>query len=128
MCAKITIPIRTLDEILRPHPGTIDLSKIDIEGYDVDALLAGTETLSRTTRVLRVLIEFSPNYIRACGRDPKTFLELFGQQRFKLYLICGEMLVPTDSKKLKLLDMQNNFDQSWQIDLIYLKSMQIELN
>ena len=116
---KVSIKISTLDDLLRDVPGDIDLLKMDIEGFEVDALLGATETLARTRRVL---VEFSPGFIRACGRDPLQLLALFERQHFRPYLMKSGQLQATDMAYLSALDEHLAHMKNPQADIFYLKS------
>jgi FkbM family methyltransferase len=59
----LAVPIRTLDDLLADQPGTIDLLKIDVEGYERFVLRGGSGTLRR----VRIL------YIEVCEVNFKIF-------------------------------------------------------
>ena len=56
---QITVPVATLDAVL--PPGTVDLLKIDVQGFERPVLLGGTETLKRT-RALIIEMNFISHY------------------------------------------------------------------
>jgi FkbM family methyltransferase len=56
------VDVRTLDEILEPTSGNIDLLKIDVEGSEHEVLLGATATLQRTHRVV---LEYHSNALLA---------------------------------------------------------------
>lgn len=116
---KVNITIRTLDSILSDFPGEIDLLKMDIEGFEVDALIGANETLARTKHVL---IEYSPKFIQACNRDPKQLLEIFEHYNFVPYLIKDDKLKLCDSDLLKELEDKAVPGKTWQVDIFYIKS------
>lgn len=64
---KVNIEIDTINHILENHSRKIELLKMDIEGFKIDALLGAEITLARTKQVQ---IEYTPKFTRTCGRDP----------------------------------------------------------
>lgn len=116
---KIRIQIRTLDSILSNFPGEIDLLKIDIEGFEVDALMGASETLARTKHVL---IEYSPKYIQACGRDPMELLVIFERYNFSRYVIKNEKMELCDIDYLIKLENKIISKQTPQVDLFFIKN------
>jgi FkbM family methyltransferase len=69
---QLTVPVVTLDETVPAGP--ISLMKIDIEGFELEALRGGREVLSRT-KVL--VIEFSPDFLRRGGYNPSELWGMF---------------------------------------------------
>ena len=116
--AKVTIEIKTLDAILASTPGEIALLKMDIEGFEVDALMGASETLARTQRVM---IEYSPKFIRACGRDPQQFLNIFAENNFKPFLMQNGVLTPSHIDELTAMDAAAGLEKFWQIDIFYIR-------
>ena len=67
----VEVPLTTLDDYCRDIP-RIDAVKMDIQGAEVAALRGFRQTLARTgPRWL--LIEFSPEHLRAAGSGPEDF-------------------------------------------------------
>jgi FkbM family methyltransferase len=116
--AQVAIEIKTLDAILENTFGEIELLKMDIEGFEVDALLGAGATLARTKRVM---IEFSPKFIRACGRDPHQFLAIFDENNFKPFLMQDGALVPSNIDQLIAMDVAAGLEKFWQVDIFYTK-------
>lgn len=116
---KVKIKISTLDEILKDIPGEIDLLKMDIEGFEVDALLGATETLARTQRAL---VEYTPSFIKACGRDPLQLLSIFDSFHFKPYLMKTGKLELTSLDYLATIDVALVHMKNPQVDIFYIKS------
>lgn len=71
---EITVPVTTLDAEILPHNCDLDrvLIKIDVEGYEPQAL-KGAEELLRRARNAVVLIEFDSFFMPAAGVDPEAF-------------------------------------------------------
>ena len=116
---KIEIEIKTLDSILSNYSGVIDLLKIDIEGFEVDALMGASETLARTKHVL---VEYTPKFIRACGRDPEQLLAIFESHNFLPHLMENGHLKPCNSNLSETINKKIINKKSPQLDIFYIKS------
>jgi FkbM family methyltransferase len=71
---QIDVPVRRLDDVLRAQDRrfeSIDLIKIDVEGYEPFALAGATDSISNARAIA---LEFSPDLIRKTGLDPAAFL------------------------------------------------------
>lgn len=92
----VDVEISTLDRELEAVPGRIDLIKIDIEGFEYEALIGAKRTLERTDALV---IEYSPGFLRRAKCDPSDFLALLTEHGFKLYETDGMALFerPTES-------------------------------
>lgn len=115
---KVKIEIKSLDQILKDFPGEIDLLKMDIEGFEVDALMGAGETLIRTKCVL---IEYTPKFIQACGRDPNELLAIFEKNKFTPYIMNDGKLIPCASDFLTSIDSKLAHLKNPQIDIFYIK-------
>ncbi|MDZ4140999.1 MAG: FkbM family methyltransferase [Methylotenera sp.] len=115
---KVEIEIKSLDNILKDFPGEIDLLKMDIEGFEVDALMGAHETLARTKCVL---IEYTPKFIRACGRDPNEFLTIFENHKFVPYCMSDGKLTLRTSEFLNSVDSKLAHLENPQVDIFYIK-------
>jgi FkbM family methyltransferase len=72
----VTVPVVSLDERLQAlglADRAVDLIKIDIEGFELSALRGATAALSRCRNLV---IEYSPDLMRAAGIDPQALLAL----------------------------------------------------
>jgi FkbM family methyltransferase len=116
---SVKIDISTLDNLLKNYPGEIELLKMDIEGFEVDALMGASETLQRTKKVM---IEFTPKFIRACGRDPETLLNIFESYNFLPYLINNGKLELSNRDDLMKIDVRLAHKENPQVDIFYIKS------
>lgn len=76
------VSIVTLDDALRPFAGKISLLKIDVEGFEIDALLGATETLSRCEKIL---VEYSPEFLRSAGRNPTDLIKILCDNDFEIF-------------------------------------------
>lgn len=79
-----TVHVLPLDEIFeRFGMGEVALIKIDIEGYELEALESAREVLG-SGRIKRLLVEIHPKQLAALGRDPaevQRLLEGYGYRR-----------------------------------------------
>lgn len=116
---KVNIKINTLDNILRDFPGEIEFLKMDIEGFEVDALMGAGETLLRTKKVM---IEFTPKFIRACGREPSDLLNIFARYNFLPYLIKDGDLERCSNDYLMEVDLRFAHKENPQVDVFYIKA------
>ena len=114
-----TISIEPLDKILMPYPGDVHLLKIDVEGYEIDALLGATETLRRTRFVL---LEYSPGFIRECGREPSQLLDLLMSAGFVPNLVRAGGLEPISFTRLRDCDPSLAQGNRWQVDLVFTRT------
>jgi len=76
----ITVIEKRLDEF--DFPGTIDLMKIDVEGYEKFILLGGNRTLSK---VNCIIYESANRLFRNYGYGSRDVIRLLEQQGFSLY-------------------------------------------
>ncbi len=113
--ASVSIAIERLDDLLRPYPGPIALLKMDIEGFEADAMLGAPETLQRTELLL---MEFSPRFVRACGRTPQQLAALLGDAGFVPHLLHAAHLEPTTWQALLEKDARLGAEHFWQTDLL----------
>lgn len=72
---SIVVPVTTLDSyISKQKIKTVDILKIDIEGYDGFALRGAKKLLSDSSPT--VFIEFVSDNLTNCGFDPQEFLQI----------------------------------------------------
>jgi FkbM family methyltransferase len=108
----------TLDELLQPWPGRIALLKIDIEGYEIDALRGATTTLARCDRIL---VEYSPAMLRRFGHEPAEFFELIGRAGLEFWVDQGGELRRLDAAGVDALLRSSADDPGFQQDLFCLR-------
>lgn len=83
------VKIGTLDEILKSLDiDRIDCIKMDVQGFEGYVCEGMVETLARAN--VTVFTEFWPNGIRATGKDPIEFLELFRRLGYVVRLFKGD--------------------------------------
>ena len=69
------------------HGQSVELFKIDIEGFEMAAFRGSMETLANTRYVFS---EFSPEIMRSINEDPVQFTDLFEKLGFSAYIIKDE--------------------------------------
>jgi len=69
----IIVDVYTLDQLLDFTITPIRLIKMDVEGFEIDALMGASQVLKRCEALL---VEYTPNYLMSAGHDPKIFFEL----------------------------------------------------
>ncbi len=103
---KIDVPVRRLDDVLRTQDRpfeSIDLVKIDVEGYEPFALSGATESISRTRALA---LKFSPDLIRKTGLDPAGFLTDLRRHFRIISLVSDTAVEPTSAEACITLDRQ----------------------
>lgn len=108
----VSVPVVTLDERLAAlglGGQPIDLMKIDIEGYELPALRGAAATLSRC---MNLVIEYSPDLMRASGIDPGDLVELLASSGMWVSRLDGPEPVPVHARALAKASGQ--FDLLWQ--------------
>jgi FkbM family methyltransferase len=82
---RIEIETITLDEFLADHP-RVDVMKIDAEGAE-PRILDGMRGVVEASPGLKVLMEFSPRFVRSAGCDPEQFIDELEGMGFSIRLI-----------------------------------------
>ena len=59
-----------MDQILDFTVAPIRLIKMDVEGFEIDAIMGASQGLKRWEALL---VEYTPNYLKSAGHDPKIF-------------------------------------------------------
>ncbi len=113
----LQLPLTTVDSELKNIDGVVQLIKIDIEGYELDALLGARDTLTRTRAIV---LEYTPAFLRRAGHDPMDLARLLLDCGFELHELQADAPVP-----LSLAQIQARLaEQTWeffQFDLIALR-------
>lgn len=80
---SVDVPLTTLDDYCAARGiDRIDAVKMDIQGAEVAALTGFRKTLGRL-RPRWLLIEFSPEHLRAAGSSPETFWKILDEVGFE---------------------------------------------
>ena len=73
--SQIEVEARPIDELLTENNiSTVDLIKIDVQGYEPKVIAVLSETIARSPN-LTILTEFWPKGITEAGGEAKTFLD-----------------------------------------------------
>jgi FkbM family methyltransferase len=113
------IVIVTLDEALEKYPGSIDLLKIDIEGYEINALMGAQKTLARCKNLL---IEYSPGFLKTAGKDPFELIKIIDAAGFSIFKLENGKKEAMSIEFLKNLDKEVSSLFFFQIDLFCIKN------
>jgi FkbM family methyltransferase len=74
----IEVPLVSLDELLTPHAGEIDLLKVDVEGYERFVFAGATKTLARTKAIYFEVYERNFERFGYCTADVLQALATYG--------------------------------------------------
>ncbi len=110
-----SIAITTLDHIMGSVDGTVELLKMDIEGYEINALMGAQHTLRRCKRIL---VEYSPMFIKASGQDYRQFFDLIDDAGFDLYELNNNQLVVVHAERLAQIKQASEGNSYFQQDFI----------
>jgi len=83
-----------IDDYL-PDGTSVNVIKMDIQGYDYFAMLGMQETIKRADDLL-LITEFWPYGLSKAGVDPNDFLELICELGMKYYTMDSDVLRPDD--------------------------------
>ena len=83
--ARRTVPVRfmRLDDYFQPKQ-RVDLIKLDIQGFELNALRGATRVLSENPDI-KILFELWPHGLRAAGNSPEELLIFLKQCGFTLF-------------------------------------------
>ena len=82
---KIEVEARPIDALLAENDiETLDLIKIDVQGYEPKVIAGLCETITRSPK-LTLLTEFWPKGIHDAGGDPKEFLKILRELDLTLH-------------------------------------------
>lgn len=85
---SIAVETITLDAFLSDDR-KVDVIKIDAEGAE-PFILEGMQEVIRSNRDLKIIMEFSPAFLRFVGRDPVNYLADLRKQGFRVRLIMHD--------------------------------------
>jgi FkbM family methyltransferase len=87
----VSVSVRALDEVLDGR--LLDFIKIDVQGWEFEALKGMRETLTCTEH-MRIYCEFWPAGLRGAGCDPRELLAFLRELGFRVHRIEGRRLNP----------------------------------
>jgi len=106
---SIEVAAATLDELFADK--VVDFLKIDVQGWEAEALAGATDVLQRTRDII-LMCEFWPDGLRSAGTEPAEMLRFLGSVGFSLRRIKQGKLVqldlsalPDPSRKLAYWDL-----------------------
>ncbi len=85
--ATLPVPVQRLDQLL-PKAG-VDAIKIDVEGYELPALL-GAEQLLRANPAVKIFSEYCPPAMLEAGLQPAHFLSYLQALGFVPHILEGQ--------------------------------------
>jgi FkbM family methyltransferase len=80
---EISVEVRKGDQLFA-NLANIDILKIDVEGYEMQAFL-GMEKMINSKKIKKILMEFCPFSQRCAGLDPGDLISFFIDRDYKLY-------------------------------------------
>jgi FkbM family methyltransferase len=96
---RITVETITLDEVLAADR-RVDVMKMDAEGAE-PRIFDGMRRVVEASPRLKIVMEFSPQFVRGAGRDPVRFIDELGNMGFSVSLIRPDSsLAPFDVRKV----------------------------
>jgi FkbM family methyltransferase len=104
----ITVPVTSLDYFIREHgllPDSIKLLKIDVEGYELNVLRGAGSLLGK---VPLILLEFSPEFMRKGGINPKDLIDLLEETQYQAHLLEAGQLQAVKSDELMSLPLDQD--------------------
>lgn len=104
----VEVAVTTLDDEVDRHVGPdarVRLMKLDVEGYEVFALRGAVRLLPRCEAVL---VEHTPEYLRAAGVTPADLVESLTAAGLRPFDPCGATLRPLDPGDLAAEGLQRN--------------------
>jgi FkbM family methyltransferase len=78
------VPAVTIDEIVGKR--SLDLLKIDVQGFEIEVLLGAKETLKKN-QTLTIVVEFWPYGLRQAGHEPKELFQILENAGFSIAVL-----------------------------------------
>ncbi len=100
--SKTQVRISTLDDLLRPYNlGTIDLLKVDVEGYEKEVFRGGMEILGKTNCIFFEFLEKNYSNYEVSAREVLDILKENGFMVYKMKGLGGNLLGVRDIENTK---------------------------
>jgi len=100
---SIEVDTVTLDSYFRENPTRLDVIKLDIQGYEPQALRGAEKILQQQERLL-LFCEFAPSELTLSGNSPPEFLQYLNTLGFTRQVLdlSGHLSQKTDSEILQM--------------------------
>ena len=100
-----------LDDYFVEFDGKINFIKMDIEGYEGEAI-KGMTSLLQKSEWIRILMEFTPYLIEEIGMRPEEYISLFNDPDWKIYVLNRrkKKTTPVNMKELMKKNVIKNKD------------------
>jgi FkbM family methyltransferase len=95
---RFIVKSRALDELLQS--ATVDLIKVDVEGFET-AVLRGASNTLRKSPAVQIVLEWSIEQMKAAGFLAEDLFEIFADHQFSAYHLPPSRFI-TDAKWLEL--------------------------
>lgn len=106
-CTGIQVPARRIDDYIDVAGiKVVDLMKMDIEGYEPEALL-GAESNMKSGRIKAVIFEVKDVLLRRQGFSVSNLLAYVSNCGYRLFLWRADSIVNVSVKRLKTLMIRN---------------------
>jgi FkbM family methyltransferase len=80
---RVTVEILTLDEVIRRHEFAPDIVKIDVEGFEFNALRGAANTISMFKPIL--ILEVHPQHMCRIGHNPSMVSRFLRDRGYTMY-------------------------------------------
>jgi FkbM family methyltransferase len=108
----IDIEMIALDDYFKPG-ATVDLIKLDLQGYELHALRGAKRVLSENSAV-KLLLEFWPHGLESAGVHWRELVQLLGESGMGVLQLKNENLFPLRESEIRI-------DPNWYINLFAVR-------
>lgn len=102
--AGVDVAVRSLDDIV--GQGRVDMVKLDVEGYELEAL-AGMGQLLRRNRDMVLIVEFGPSHLERAGIAIADWFQAFRDHGLEIWEIAEETGRITTLRSSGLKDIES---------------------
>jgi FkbM family methyltransferase len=98
----VTVKTTSLDDFFGEHIPEVTLMKMDIEGWEMEALQGMKKTINANPYI-KLITEIFPKRLEECGSSPRGYLEELRQLSYRLHIIDeerGEVRIADDEEIL----------------------------